>query len=470
MCSKRQAPKSFANNRVNSTQRLARFANELSYRGIPARVIERAKACILDTLAVSLYGSTKPWSKMVGEFVHASGATGRSTVLGMNWKAQAAQATLANGVMAHAFELDNVRQPGAGVHPGATAFLPAFAMAEEKAADGKSLLTSFVASCEVMSRIGVAAGNSLERRGFHAPGLTGTFGGAVAAGRLLKLNDIKMVNALGIAASYSGGLIEFSRCQQGAMVKRLHLGKAAEGGVTAALLASRGFAGPESALEGKFGFCQTYSDSPKLSYLTHRLGQDFESMNICIKRCACHINAHAPIEALETLHAQLHFTPEEIHEITVGGIEKLVTHHAIYDPKDLMMAQYSIPFCVALSLYFDPTDPESFDDNKLADKKIRAMMRRVRLQVDQEIEDQGWDRAARVTVTLKSGQRHSSLIVHFKGTPGNPMTHAEVEEKARKLTRTLLPARKLSRLIDAVNRLEKIDDVSSIGALLRSKQ
>ena len=212
-----------------------------------------------------------------------------------------AQATLANGVMAHAFELDNVRQPGAGVHPGATAFLPAFAMAEEKKTDGKALLTAFVAACEVVSRIGVAAGNSLERRGFHAPGLTGTFGGAVAAGRLLGLNQSQMVNALGIAGSYSGGLIEFSRCQEGAMIKRLHLGKAAEGGVTAALLASRGFAGPESILEGKFGFCQTFSDSPELSYLTHRLGAKFESLNICIKRCACHINAHAPIEALQKL-------------------------------------------------------------------------------------------------------------------------------------------------------------------------
>ena len=83
------------------------------------------------------------------------------------------------------------------------------------------------------------------------------------------------------------------------MIKRLHLGKAGEGGVTAALLASRGFAGPESILEGKFGFCQTFSDSPDLPYLTHRLGREFESLNICIKRCACHINAHAPIEALQ---------------------------------------------------------------------------------------------------------------------------------------------------------------------------
>src|SRR6201987_5424155 len=205
---------------MNATQRLARFALDLNYKRIPTTVIDRAKACILDTLAVSLYGSTKPWSRTVVGFVRDSGNQGDSTIFGANWKAQAAQATLANGVMAHAFELDNVRQPGAGVHPGATAFLPAFAMAEERRADGKSLLTAFVSACEVMSRIGVAAGNSLERRGFHAPGLTGTFGAAVAAGRLPGLSAKQMVNALGIAGSYSGGLIEFSRCQEGAMIKR----------------------------------------------------------------------------------------------------------------------------------------------------------------------------------------------------------------------------------------------------------
>jgi 2-methylcitrate dehydratase PrpD len=142
-------------------------------------------------------------------FTHICHICAIGLLLGENWKAQPAQATLANGVMAHAFELDNVRQPGAGVHPGATAFLPAFAMAEETKADGKALLAAFVAACEVMSRIGVAAGNSLERRGFHAPGLTGTFGAAVAAGRLLGLNEREMVNALGVAGSYSGGLIEF---------------------------------------------------------------------------------------------------------------------------------------------------------------------------------------------------------------------------------------------------------------------
>ena len=131
--------------------------------------------------------------------VRDSGLRGHSTVSGENFAAQPAQATLANGVMAHAFELDNVRQPGAGVHPGATAFLPAFAMAEETKADGKALLTAFVAACEVMSRIGVAAGNSLGAKGFSRARIDRYFRRRDGGGQALGLNDRKMVNALGIA-------------------------------------------------------------------------------------------------------------------------------------------------------------------------------------------------------------------------------------------------------------------------------
>ena len=451
-----------------ATRILARYAVKLRYRDIPPEVIARAKDCLLDTLTVALYGSTKPWSQKVSEFVKGLGLSGRSTILGNNRRAPAHLAALANGTMAHAFELDNVRQPGAGVHPGATAFLPALAAAEAQRADGKAFLTAFVAACEVMSRIGVAAGNALEKRGFHAPGLTGTFGAAVAAGRLLGLDEKQMVHALGIAGSYCGGLMEFSRCREGAMIKRLHLGKAAEGGVTAAFLARRGFAGPESVLEGEFGFCRAFSDSPKLARLTHRLGREFESLNICIKRYACHINAHAPIEALEKLARQDGFDPADVREIAVAGIEKLITHHAIYQPKDIMAAQYSIPFCVALSLYYDPKDPESFAEKRIAEDKILTAMRKVRLHVDPEIEEKGWDRAARVTLTLRGGRRPSALVVHFKGTPHNPMSESELQEKARNLTRQILGERKLVRLTETIRELEKLDDVSKLGRYLRN--
>jgi 2-methylcitrate dehydratase PrpD len=132
-----------------------------------------------------------------------------------------------------------------------------------------------------------------------------------------------------------------------------------------------------------------------------------------------------------------------------------------------MMAQYSIPFCVALSLYDDPTDPESFDEKKLKDRKILAMMRKVRLKVDHEIEKKGWDRAARVSVALAGQPRRSKLVIHFKGTPLNPMSELDLENKARKLTRAILSERQLGNLIDTVTHLEKIKNASSLGGMLR---
>ncbi|MBM4299790.1 MAG: MmgE/PrpD family protein, partial [Deltaproteobacteria bacterium] len=192
-----------------------------------------------------------------------------------------------------------------------------------------------------------------------------------------------------------------------------------------------------------------------------------ESMNIAIKRCAVHINAHAPIEALEELRREIGFKPDEIRGITIGSIEKLLTHHANYEPGDLMMAQYSIPSCVALSAHYDPSVPANITEKRLKDKKILALMPKIRLEVDHEIEQRGWDRAARVTVELNGGKKYSKLVIHFKGTPHNPFSYDEVSAKARKLTRGILNERQLGRLINSVQNLEKVPDVAALGTQLR---
>ena len=153
-------------------------------------------------------------------------------------------AAFANGALAHAFEMDNLTWPNSGVHPGATMFVPALAVAQERGIGGRELLAAFVAGAETMIRIGRATKHNNEGRGFHAPGTTGPFGGAVAAGRLMKFDAGKMTNALGIAGSLACGLLEFARSGTGAMVKRMHMGRAAESGVLAAGLAADGFTGP----------------------------------------------------------------------------------------------------------------------------------------------------------------------------------------------------------------------------------
>ena len=142
---------------------------------------------------------------------------------------QAPAAALANGALAHAFELDSLTRPGAGAHPGATVLPPALAVAQQGARGGKDLIAAFVAGNEVMIRIGRATGHTNEARGFHAPGTTGPFGAAVACGHLLGLDAAAMTNAIGIAGSLAGGLLEFAR-GDGGIVKRLHLGRASEAG------------------------------------------------------------------------------------------------------------------------------------------------------------------------------------------------------------------------------------------------
>ena len=236
------------------------------------------------------------------------------------------------------------------MHPGATLLPAALAVAQERGQGGSELITAVVAGAEVMIRIGRATQHSNESRGFHAPGTTGPFGAAVACGRLMGFDAERMRNALGIAGSLACGLLEFARAQNGAMVKRLHLGRAAESGVLAASLAADGFTGPASVLEGEFGFlrvfCGTKFDPQEL---TRGLSESYATRSIMLKRFPCHITAHTSVQAILDLRAEHGYTAADVASIHIGGSEKMARVNNIPSPADIMMAQYSLPFCVALA-------------------------------------------------------------------------------------------------------------------------
>ena len=441
---------------------LAGFAAGLTYDRIPPEVIARAKDCIIDTVGVAIFGSDLPWSRIVVDYAQRYGSGGRSTILGSgNGRAHAPFAALANGALAHAFELDSLRQPGAGVHPGASVAVPALAIAEEIGASGKDLLTAFVAGCEVMFRIGAASRHTSETLGFHAPGLTGPYGAAVAAGRLLGLSPEQMVNALGIAGSLGSGLLAFTKAHRGAMVKRLHLGRAAEGGVLAATLARDGFTGPETILDGPFGFLDVYCRDPEAARLTAGLGETYETLRICLKRYACHITAHAPVQAVRELQAEHGFTGHDVAGVTIAGSERVMRQHSIPEPPDIMMAQYSVPFCVALSLFRDPEDPRSFSEEALGDPAIHAVCRKIKLsaRAGSGHGESAW--ASRVTIQLKDGREFEREVRDFKGTPGDPLSREELGEKFLRLA-SGLGRDAASRLLHRLTRLEEAPNLARL--------
>ncbi len=417
------------------TKILADYAANLSYKDIPTLIIERSKDCFLDSLGAAIYGADLPWSRILIAYAGHYGAGGKSSILGRpREKVQAPLAALVNGALTHSFELDNVRQPGAGVHAGATLIPAGLAIAEEMDASGKDLLTAFVAGCEVMFRIGHACRETSEKLGFHAPALMGTFGAAATAGRLMGLDSLKMAHAFGIAGSLSSGLLEFVKSGTGGMVKRLHLGRAAEGGVLASSLAKEGFTGPETILEGKFGFLQAFSREPDLARLTRALGKEYEILNICMKRFPCHINAQAAVQAVQELRAERPFSGNDVEEVIIEGGERIVTHHNIPEPKDVMMAQYSIPFSVALSLHRDPEDPRSFSDAALHDPEIISLSRRIKPVLDEASKQIEGYRGVRITVKLRDGRTMKREVKEFKGSPADPLNRDEIGRKFLRLT------------------------------------
>jgi 2-methylcitrate dehydratase PrpD len=446
------------------TRALAEFVAGLRFEDIPEDVRARARDCIQDTVGVAVFGAPLPWSRIVSDYARHNGGGGACTILGVaGAKASAPMAALANGAAVHAFEMDCLRKPSAGVHPGG--LVPsALAVAEEQGATGRDLITAFVAAMEAATRIGLATNHSSEEKGFHNPGLTGVFGGLVAAGKLLGLDAGQMTNAFGIGGSLCSGLLEFAKSGAGGMVKRLHLGRAAEGGVLAASLARGGFEGPPTVLEGKFGFLNAFADNALPEKLTENLGATWDTRTICFKRCACHATAQGPVQAMDDLRAEAGFGPGDVAEIVLGTSKKVLANHDIRAPADVMGAQYSVPYSLALSFFRDALDPHSFLDADLADRAVLDLCARIRLEFFEETVKPSQNWACRVAVRLNDGRTFERTVTDVRGSPTMPMTPAEFDAKFAAATRALGPERS-ARLLDGLHRLEEQEGLSGLLAL-----
>lgn len=447
---------------MGPTATLARYASALRYEEIPPDVLQIAKNSIADTFAIMSFGAALPWSRMIAAYAMENGPEGSSRILGTGDSARPPAAAFANGAFAHAFEMDNLTKPNSGSHPGATVLSATLALAQDRCIGGRDLLTAFVAGSEVMIRIGQATLHSNEKHGYHAPGTTGPFGAAAGSSRLLGLDAERTCNALGIAASTAGGILEFAKSGTGAMVKRLHLGRAGESGVLAASLAERGFTGPTTALEGEFGFIKVFCREYDMDALTRGLGETYVSRSILTKRYACHITAHTAVDSALALRAEHGFTAEDVASMTLAGTERMLRVNNIARPKDLMMSQYSIPYCTALAMFHDPMDPSVFNDEAARDPRILDLAARVTMFLAPPPDHQG-DLTTTLTVQLKDGRTLTRRATHFKGTPEAPLTPEELRTKFLLVTKRF-GSTKMSQVFDRIQNLEAEPRVDWLGA------
>lgn len=451
---------------MNESRQLARFVSELKYEHIPEAVIAKAKDLILDQVGLIMACATLPWSKAIFEYVRDWGeGKQESTIAYYGYRTKAENAVFANSSFGHGFEMDD-RYVQAQSHPGCIVVPAALAMGEKESISGKDLILAVVAGYEVMGRINKSIVPSCILRGFHAPaGVSGPFGAATVAGKILNFDPDLMLNALSIAGSHSSGLTEYD--QTGGSVKRMHAGIAAHGGLRSAFVAQKGVTAPPTILEGKHGFCQAFSDQPNLHELTDGLGREFSVVMGTGFKAYCSCGAlHSGIDAVRNLRAAHDIKAADVAEVTMGTNHQTIGHLAC-ELSDIASAQFSAAFGLAMTLVRGSNGFKDYTEESLRDPEILDVAKRVKMEIDPEVDREfPAKRAARVTIKLKNGATYQDKVDYCKGLPQNPMSRAEFEEKYRGLAMAVADKDRTEEILKVVYALEKQKNVSALISLL----
>ena len=443
-------------------QRLAQFCVDTRFEDLPPALVEQATRHILDTFGATLAGAGSDMAKQARQVFE--GESGTTRVWGSEVRVGAAQAAMLNGVAAHALELDDT---GGCDHSGAVV-LPAVMAAVSMCArpvSGRELITAVVIGYDVGRRVLEACGgySAHNGAGWHSTATCGVFGAAAASGLILGLNAEQMVSALGIAGSFSGGLWAF--IHDGSQSKKLHSGRAAEGGLLAARFALQGITGPTKLFDDVWGgFLKTLAvETAQPEALDADLGIVWKLARCSIKPYASCRGTHSAIDALGLLLEQLQISVDQIEDIQVSLCGFLQDMCGAQDVSTLAAAQMSLPYALAARLVHGHCRLEAYDDEQRSDPRIAQWMSRIRLEVDLQLSEDG---EPVVSVLTVDGRRASLCVDPPLGAPENPLSDEALEEKFFSLAGRVMPRSQAEELIGQLWRLEGLESVRSLDRWL----
>jgi len=443
------------------TKRLAGFLSGISYEDLPDDVIELTKSAILDWLGVAILGSTSKQGRIVVDLVQQMGGAKEATLIGTGKKAPCLNAALANGTMGHALELDDLF-PSKG-HPGTCIIPAALCLAEKEASDGRTLITSVLAGYETNKRIALSVCPiHYTSIGFHSTGTCGTFGAAAAASKVLGLKGMKMVHSLGLAGTQAAGVNESFKSD----AKPLHAGKAAQAGVLSAVLASAGFSGADTILEGENGFCHAYTGghimAADLQEITRDLGTTYYIRDLCFKKYAtANINA---TEAVYDLMRKNNISGKDVERITLAIPEGMFKPQGHYRHSTPTEAKTGLGYSIAVAVMDGRSWVEQFTKERIKDPAVEEFMERIEFYTDEEMDGVG----VKVSMKTSDGKEFEGIMRHdeVKGSPKNPFTRNEFQEKFEDLASRVLPERNVEKLVTMLEDLEAMDDIREMTRLL----
>jgi len=424
------------------TRGIADFVSTLHYDAIPTPVIERIKLLILDSLGCAIFGTELPWSRILIDTLSRLDTTQACAAWGTGRRVSAPHAALINGTLIQSFELDDVHRVGV-LHVGAVTLPAVLALAElDPTMTGRDFLTACVAGYEIGPRVGMCMGQEHIAQGWHSGATVGVFSAAAGAAAALKLSAEQTVHALGIAGTQASGLMA---AQFGAMVKRMHAGRASQSGLYGALLAQDGF--------------------------TAGLGERFETERIALKFFSCVGSNHTTLDAIRNMQARHPFGVDDVERIIVQGSRVTVDHVGWkYVPQGLVSAQLNLPYCVATLLLDGDVFVDQFTEEKVTDAQRMRVSQLVEVVEDPAITARGsvYRHMVHVKVRLRDGTELDETVETPRGSEHSFASADDVIAKFRKLASRRLAAPQVEQIVERVMLADKMGRANELVNLLAS--
>jgi 2-methylcitrate dehydratase len=447
------------------TARISRWSTGLTYDDLSPEAIHEAKRYMLDSLGCALGGYQQHDVKIALEVLEENGGQGPATVIGTGKLMDAVSASLLNALMVRVMDYNDIYWKQDPSHP--SDIIPAaLACGERAGKNGRDLIVGIVLGHEFEMRLCEAAFPGIRERGWHHATLT-AFVAPIVASRMLGQSWEQMQHAIGISGSR---MVTLGAVTAGklTMMKNTVDPMATQSGVLAALLAEKGYTGPEHVIDGKEGLVHCMGPEWKLALLEEGLGDSYRITQCGMKAFPTEALTHAPISCTLDLIKDNDLAPEQVAKVHIRSLARaadILADPSKYDPRSKETADHSLPYVIAAAIADRQVTPLQFTDEKIMDPMIRAQLNKVEVVADPEIEALFPDlQRVIVTVHTTDGREFTKQIDYPKGDPRNPLTDAEVEEKFDALAEPVLSSERRKQLKEATWKMEQLD---SIGELMK---
>jgi 2-methylcitrate dehydratase len=450
------------------TATMACWAADLQFDDVSPEAAHQAKRFLLDSLGCALGGFSQLDVSIALAVLDEVAGRGPATVIGTGAKLDLLSATFANALMVRVLDYNDIYWRQDPSHP--SDLIPAaLAACERRGSGGRELIVGIVLGHEFEQRLCEAALPGIRERGWHHATLT-AFVSPIVAGRMLGLPWAQIQHAIGISASRHAtmGAVTAGKLT---MMKNTADPLAVQSGVLAALLAEKGYTGPEHVIDGKEGLVHCFGPAWKLGIITDGLGASWRITQCGMKAFPTEALTHAPISAVLDLVTIHDLAPEAIASVCVRSLARaadILADPSKYDPHSKETADHSLPYVIAAAIVDRQVTPLQFTDAKINEPAIRAQLRKIEVVADPEIERlfPALQRVV-VTITTSDGRRFEKQLDYPKGDPRNPLSDREIEDKFDALAAAALGVRARKRIKEAVWKLDTLASVSDLMAMLK---